>query len=150
MRFAIVLVVLCAGVFALVFFWPSAGRGEMFVCSVTGIHDGDGPIYCAEGPKVRLTAIAARELDGSCSPGHPCPEASAAAATSELRRLALGQRLSCEKTGTSYTRTTAWCWRSDGVELNCAMMRSGKAAYWAKFDSAGRICKLPRPDIVAP
>lgn len=145
MKFAILLIALCVAVFALVFFWPFGGRGEAFACSVTGVHDGDGPIYCEEGPKVRLTAIAARELDGSCSPGHPCPEASAAAATAELRRLAFGQRLACEKTGMSYKRTTAWCWRSDGVELNCAMMKSGTVAYWQKFDNAGRICKLGPP-----
>ena len=130
-------------VFSAVFMWPIEGQaqGETFRCKVTGVHDGDGPIYCAEGMKIRLTAVAARELDGSCSPGHPCPSASAEAATEELKRLAIGQTLACEATGTSYGRVTAWCWRADGREINCAMVRSGKAEYWRKFDPDERLCK---------
>lgn len=118
----------------------SAPASATLRCVVTGVHDGDGPIYCASGEKIRLTAIAARELDETCNPGHPCPSASGASARDELRSLALGQTLSCEATGTSYGRITAWCWRADGAELNCAMLRSGKASYWAKFDRAGRMC----------
>jgi hypothetical protein len=34
---------------------------------------GDGPIWCAEGPKIRLSGIAAREIDESCRPGHHAP-----------------------------------------------------------------------------
>jgi endonuclease YncB( thermonuclease family) len=110
------------------------------------VHDGDGPIYCAEGPKIRLTAVAARELDESCSPGHPCPDASGAEAKAELTRLASGHVLTCEKTGMSYKRTTAWCWREDGLELNCAMVRSGKALAWPKFDPGNRLCRQRAPE----
>jgi endonuclease YncB( thermonuclease family) len=147
MKFLVTVAALSVATFSAVFFWPAdgVGQGPLFTCTVNGVHDGDGPIYCDEGEKVRLTAIAARELDETCSPGHPCPTASGASATQELRRLALGQALICEKTGTSYKRTTAWCWRSDGTELNCAMMRSQKVAYWAKFDPAKRICTRPAP-----
>lgn len=112
-----------------------------FTCTVTGVHDGDGPIYCAEGPKIRLTAIAARELDETCNSGHPCPSAAGTTARDELYRLARGQVLSCEQTSTSYSRVTAWCWRPDGVELNCAMVKSGKALAWTKFDPTGRMCR---------
>lgn len=115
-------------------------RDVRFSCTVTRVHDGDGPIWCAEGPKVRLTAIPARELDETCQPGHPCPDASGAAARAELERLVGGQVLTCEKTGTSYHRVTAWCWRADGTELNCAMVKSGKAVVWPKFDPQGRLC----------
>jgi endonuclease YncB( thermonuclease family) len=147
MKYVAGLAIASVSMFAAVFFWPSSmdGHGPLFTCHVNGVHDGDGPIYCDEGEKVRLTAIAARELNETCNPGHPCPAASAASATQELRRLALGQALTCEKTGTSYKRTTAWCWRPDGTELNCAMMRSEKAAYWPKFDPAKRICNQPAP-----
>lgn len=120
---------------------PSGATGSTFSCQVTGVHDGDGPIYCATGEKIRLTAVAARETDGSCSPGHPCPDATAEEARAELDRLTRGQTLQCEKTGTSYSRVTAWCWRPDGTEVNCAMVRSGKAAYWEKYDTAGRLCQ---------
>lgn len=84
-----------------------SGPGSFFSCRVAGVHDGDGPIYCAGGPKIRLTAVAVRETDGSCSPGHPCPDASAEEATAELDRLTRGQTLRCEATGTSYGRVTA-------------------------------------------
>jgi endonuclease YncB( thermonuclease family) len=117
---------------------PDGGR---FDCHVLHVHDGDGPLHCRFGPKVRLTAIAAREADGSCRPGHPCPAASAEASTAALRRLAMGETLQCEKTGVSYQRVTAWCWRDDGVELNCAMVEGGHAAYWRRFDPGARICQ---------
>ncbi|MGB3723382.1 MAG: thermonuclease family protein [Pacificimonas sp.] len=111
-----------------------------FSCDVTSVHDGDGPIYCRGGTKIRLTAIAARELDDSCRPHHPCPAASGAQARQALTALAAGQLLSCEATGESYGRVTAWCWRPDGVELNCAMVRRGAALHWARYDPAGRLC----------
>lgn len=113
---------------------------ERFTCTATRVHDGDGPIWCAEGPKIRLTAIAARELDETCQAGHPCPDASGASAQRELARLAAGQVLSCERTGTSYGRVTAWCWRHDGIELNCAMVRSGTALPWPRYDPDRRLC----------
>ena len=114
---------------------------DTFTCTVTKVHDGDGPIWCAEGPKIRLQAIAARELDETCSPGHPCPNASGAEAQQALARLAMGQTLQCVATGTSYSRVTAWCWRPDGVELNCAMVKSGTALRWAKYDRDRRLCR---------
>ena len=119
---------------------------EGFVCTATKVHDGDGPIWCAERDaagkpiKIRLQAIAARELDESCSDGHPCPAASGAEAQQALEKLALGRRLRCEATGTSYSRVTAWCWREDGVELNCAMVKSGTALRWDKYDRQRRLC----------
>ncbi|MGB7406748.1 MAG: thermonuclease family protein [Pacificimonas sp.] len=115
-------------------------HSRTFSCSVTHVYDGDGPIYCAEGAKVRLTAIAARELNEGCRPGHPCPDASGAHARDGLRALADGQRLNCEATGESYGRITAWCHRSDGVELNCAMVRKGLALHWQRYDPDGRLC----------
>lgn len=64
--------------------------GHQFNCTPTRVWDGGGPIWCAEGPRVRLAGIAAREIDGdlSCSmvrkgwalrwdrfwKGHRCPE----------------------------------------------------------------------------
>jgi endonuclease YncB( thermonuclease family) len=106
------------------------------------VHDGDGPIYCAEGPKIRLQALAAREADESCRPGHACPAASGAAATAALRKLALGKVLRREATGTSYSRVTAWCRTNEGVELNCAMVRGGTVAYWRRYDPEGTMCLL--------
>jgi endonuclease YncB( thermonuclease family) len=84
--------------------------------------------------------VAARELDESCNPGHPCPTATGAEAQATLERLAMDRRLQCEATGGSYGRVTAWCWREDGVELNCAMVESGKALRWAQYDRRNRLC----------
>jgi hypothetical protein len=39
--------------------------GIAFPCTPVAVWDGDGPIWCAEGPRLRLAGIAARELDGS-------------------------------------------------------------------------------------
>lgn len=146
MRFALSIVGLTTIVFATVFLWPSTAAAERFTCTVTSVHDGDGPIRCAEAGndgkpiRLRLTAIAAREIDETCSPGHPCPEASGAAAKAYLQRLALGQTLSCAPVGMSYGRVTAWCWRSDGVELNCAMVEAGMALRWERYDPARQLC----------
>src|SRR5690606_18787438 len=63
-----------------------------FVCTPTQVWDGDGPIWCAEGPRIRLAGIAAREIDGSCMPGHPCPQASGIEARNRLVSLLGGAR----------------------------------------------------------
>src|SRR3546814_9623729 len=47
----------------------------IFLCTPTLVADGDGPVWCAEGPRIRIAGIAARELDGTCRRGHPCPRA---------------------------------------------------------------------------
>lgn len=140
--------------FAVVVAWPdgriargdaTATPGLFFTCTVRGVHDGDGPIYCAEGQKVRLTAVAARELDGSCRRWHPCPAASGIAARDGLYWLTTGERLTCRKTGRSYGRVTAWCWRADGVELNCAMVEQRLALHWRRFDPDWQLCRQPPP-----
>jgi len=54
--------------------------GNHFTCTPTRVWDGDGPIWCAEGMKIRLAGVAAREIDGSCRAWQPCPAASGVAA----------------------------------------------------------------------
>ena len=65
--------------------------GQLFDCTPTAVWDGDGPIWCAEGAHIRLSGIAAREMDGTCRPGHPCPAAGPIAARDHLVAL-LGKR----------------------------------------------------------
>lgn len=109
-----------------------------FACTVTSITDGD-TFRCAETDgdgrdiRIRLSGVAARERDGSCSRGHPCPSASAEAATAELRRLAQGERLACRDVGSTYGRTAAFCARDDGLDLSCAMVESGTAVRWERY-----------------
>lgn len=117
----------------------SATRAGEFTCNVSSITDGD-TLRCGDGTRVRLHAVAAREKDETCSPGHPCPAASAAAATDKLRALAGGQVLQCEATGTTYNRIAAICRNEAGVEINCAMVQSGTTLIWPKYNSERPIC----------
>lgn len=117
-----------------------ANGGASFDCDVAYVNDGD-TLGCKDGVKVRLHAVAAREADETCSPGHPCPAASGASATALLNRLAAGKTLTCEPTGRSYNRVTAICRTSDGDEINCAMVRSGTTLIWEKFDRRTPICR---------
>lgn len=127
-------------------------RGESFTCTPTRVWDGDGPIWCAEGPCVRLAGIAAREMDGSCRPGHPCPAASAEAAKAALVALLSGSRatsreghalvagpmLTCVSNGGARgERTGASCALPDGRDLSCEMMRSRTVERWARYDTDG-------------
>lgn len=124
-----------------------------FACTPVQVWDGDGPILCVEGPRVRLAGIAARELDGSCRPGHPCPAASGVEARDALVRLlggsrgrtrdghilVRGPRLTCNSFGTSYHRVNALCSAAHIGELNCAMVRTGTALPWGGRDRP-RVC----------
>lgn len=129
-------------------FWPGASISladravppGTFACRVSSITDGD-TFRCSDGTRVRLHAVAARENDETCSPGHPCSSASAAAATAKLTELALGQTLQCEQTGMSYDRITAICKNEDSVEINCAMVASGTTVIWPRYDQQRHICQ---------
>jgi len=50
-----------------------------FACTPVAVRDGDGSIWCAEDPYIPFSEVSAREIDGNCSPDHPCPAADAAA-----------------------------------------------------------------------
>lgn len=118
---------------------PAASRPNL-VCTVASVTDGD-TLRCRDGIRIRLHAVAAREADERCAQGHPCPVASGAAATRELRRLVSGRTLACEPTGRSYDRVTAICWTPSGEEVNCAMVRSGTALLWTRFDRERPLCR---------
>lgn len=122
--------------------------GATFTCTPTHVWDGDGPIWCEEGPKIRLSGIAAREIDGECRPGHPCPEADGVSARDALvsfigkpvgkgphgHVLVKGAPLRCVSEGSGKgSRTAAWCSTPKGVDLSCAMVRSGMALRWARY-----------------
>jgi endonuclease YncB( thermonuclease family) len=129
--------------------------GTRFVCTPVAVWDGDGPIWCKEGAKVRLSGIAAREIDGSCRAGQPCPEASGVEARAHLVALLGGAKgplqnrhvkisapaMHCLSTGSAKgTRTAAWCILADGRNLSCAMIASGTVVRWPRFDP-DNICR---------
>ena len=71
---------------------PVVQEGKTFTCTPIAVWDGDGPIWCSEGPRIRLSGIAAREMDETCSSGHPCPAASGLNARNALAKLLGGSK----------------------------------------------------------
>lgn len=114
----------------------AAGEGS-FSCTVHSVTDGD-TLRCVErgsdgrAIRVRLSGIAARERDGSCTVGHPCPSASAEASTAALERLVSGQILQCRAVGSTYARVAAFC-RAGSTDLSCAMVQGSHAAKWERY-----------------
>ena len=126
--------------------------GTMFRCTPTKVYDGDGPVWCEEGQRIRLAGIAAREMDGTCRDGHPCPDASAEEARATLVRMVSGRirtpadyparghvdvtgpPLSCTSTGPAGgKRVGAWCISPTAGDLSCAMLASGTVAKWGRY-----------------
>jgi len=131
--------------------------GQSFSCTPTRVWDGDGPIWCAEGPRIRIAGIAAREMDGTCRRWQPCPKASAEAARDRLVQLlggargrtadghilVQGPRLNCLSDGPAKgSRTAAWCSAPAIGDLSCAMVRSGTTLPWKHF-GGDQVCRHP-------
>ena len=104
-----------------------------FVCQVQRIHDADGPLWCANGAKVRVAGVNAREVDGSCRRGAPCPTMRHQQANPIAERLTLGKRLMCQPVDTSYRRVVARCTLPDGRSLSCALIAAGAAVRWDRY-----------------
>lgn len=122
--------------------------GQAFECTPTRVWDGDGPIWCAEGPHVRVAGIAAPEMDGSCRAGHPCVSVDPKVARDALvalvgkpvgvaregHVLVMGPAMRCVSDGgAGGTRTAAFCVSPIGGDLSCAMVASGNAARWERY-----------------
>lgn len=122
--------------------------GQPFACTPTHVWDGDGPVWCAEGPRLRIAGIAAREIDGTCRNNQPCPQSSAIEARDALVQilggargtastghvLVSGPKLSCRPEGSAGgNRTAAWCRLSNGADLSCAMIRTRTVLRWDRY-----------------
>ncbi len=129
--------------------------GQAFTCTPTRVWDGDGPIWCAEGHLIRLSGIAAREIDGTCRTNQPCPDAGAEEARDALvglvgvrtgrsekgHILVSGPAMRCTSVGDGVgNRTAAWCVSPIGGDLSCAMIRHGWALKWERY-WRGHKCK---------
>lgn len=134
----------------------TVAAGVSFGCTPIRVWDGDGPIWCAEGPRIRLAGIAAREIDGTCRRSQPCPKASGVAARDRLVALlggargvtrdghvrVTGPRLACRSEGPdAYGRTVAWCRAPKAGDLSCAMVRSGAALRWTRY-GGDSVCRV--------
>lgn len=122
--------------------------GATFTCTPVAVWDGDGPVWCAEGPKVRIAGVAAREMDGTCKQSQPCPAVDATDARDRLVRLFGGPRgmlanghikvtaapMTCLSEGSAGgSRTAAWCQSPSFGDLSCAVVRAGGAVRWARY-----------------
>jgi endonuclease YncB( thermonuclease family) len=127
---------------------------EKFDCTPASVHDGD-TFACADGTKVRVAGINAREIewdgsrmeDAGCNDGAPCPSVDAVAARDKLvallghavrsgsfgRVYVSGPALACASNGTSYDRIAAWCVSPASGDISCDMVKSGAAARWDHF-----------------
>lgn len=127
---------------------PIVPAGKAFTCTPTAVYDGDGPIWCKEGPHIRLSGIAAREMDGTCRSNQPCPKASAEAARDYLVKLVgrptgVGQyghilvsgppMQGFSTGGAKGDRTGAWCISPQHGDLSCRMVQSGNALKWKRY-----------------
>lgn len=130
--------------------------GQSFSCTPTAVYDGDGPIWCAEGPRIRLAGIAAREMDGTCRDNQPCPAVTAERSRDELVKLVgvpigrgreghvlvRGPTMRCQSEGSAGgSRTAPWCVSPRGADLSCAMVRGGWALRWNRY-WGGRLCDV--------
>lgn len=122
--------------------------GTIFDCTPEAVWDGGGPIWCTEGPRIRLSGIAARESDGSCRSNQPCPQASAEASKAALvnlvgrptgtgrhgHTLVEGPTMRCLSVGSAGgNRTAAWCISPRSGDLSCAMVQGGWALRWDRY-----------------
>jgi endonuclease YncB( thermonuclease family) len=127
---------------------PIVESAVRFSCTPTQVWDGDGPIWCAEGPRIRLAGIAAREMDETCRPNQPCPAVRAVDARDALvsligkptgigpngHVLVQGPELSCVSNGSAGgSRTAAWCTLPNGTDLSCALVEQGVALPWERY-----------------
>ena len=129
--------------------------GQSFTCTPTQVWDGDGPVWCAEGPHLRLAGIAAREMDGTCRANQPCPDASATEARDALVNLlggargtrasghivVAGPRLTCRSEGSAGgSRTAGGCGRPGGEGPRGGVTRTRRGVAWRRHWK-GRPCR---------
>ena len=139
----------------------AASAGVPFACTPTKMWDGDGPIWCAEGPKIGLAGIAVREIelrdailsDVECRVGRPCPAPSGLEAQGYLAGLLSADRvrsarateasghiliegptLTCvSNSSAGGAKAGAWCVSPVVGDLSCAMVKAGYALRWDQY-----------------
>lgn len=136
---------------------PVIPAGQTLACSPTHVWDGDGPTWCDEGPKVRVSDVNTRETDDTCATGHPCPSKKAGwdvardflvtligrptgAKSQHGHVLVHGPTMVCLSVGRAHRdRTAAWCISPKGGDISCEMIKSGLAAKWPEYWK-GHVC----------
>lgn len=118
-----------------------AATTSLFSCTVTRVHDGDGPLWCSNGIKVRIAGVQAPDFE-SAEPCHrhsasranyTCDDAAADRSRQIVERIVLHQTMNCQPMGTSYKRVVARCTLADGRSLSCAVIAAGAAVRWDRY-----------------
>jgi endonuclease YncB( thermonuclease family) len=115
-----------------------------FVCQVVRVHDGDGPLWCANGRKVRIAGVQAPDFTSAApcrrrprATAYVCDDASARRSQVIVSLLVLRRSLRCQPVDRSYGRVVARCTLPDGRSLSCAALAVGAAvrwdAYWRRY-----------------
>ena len=104
-----------------------AADAGSFSCRFPSHHDGDA-IHCLGGGRsMRLYAIDAPEMPGSCRPGRACTPGDPYASRDHLASLTAGKSVSCTQLDTDhYGRKVVQC-MAGTVDLSCAMVTDGFA-----------------------
>jgi len=118
----------------------SADLPPPFVCEVVRVHDGDGPLWCRSGERIRVAGIQAPDFE-SAAPcrrrprpaTYVCDTAAAKRSRAIVERLALRKRIDCQPVDRSYSRVVARCTLPDGRSLSCATIAAGAAARWSTY-----------------
>ena len=112
-----------------------------FQCDVIRVYDGDGPLWCQSGEKMRIAGIQAPDFE-SAEPcrrpdarrgNYACDDRAAARSQRIMSGLTLGKKLICNPVGTSYRRIVARCTLPDGRSLSCAAIAGGAAIRWNRY-----------------
>ena len=116
----------------------AAAPTASFSCTVIRIHDGDGPLWCGNGIKIRVAGIQAPDFEDAepCRQhraAYRCDDDAAARSQRIVERLTLGRTLACQPVGESYARVVARCTLPDGRSLSCAIVAAGAATRWVSY-----------------
>ncbi len=96
-------------------------------CHVIAVADAD-TVRCADGTRIRLAGISARERDGSCNSAPDCPTMRHAQAQPIAARLMLARTIRFRVVGVSYGRPVG-----DNPAIRCALVRSGAVVPWVRY-----------------
>lgn len=119
-------------------FAAAAAAPAAFPCTVIRVHDGDGPLWCRQGPKVRIAGVQAPDFESAspCRTGradYVCSDAKARASRRIVEALVLNKTLRCQPVDRSYSRVVARCTLPDGRSLSCATIAAGAAVRWDRY-----------------
>lgn len=110
----------------------------LFLCAVLSVYDGDGPIRCATGEKVRVAGIQAPDFQKAepCRRkrvGYVCDDVRARQSQRIAASMLMGRRLICRSVDRSWGRVVAACSLPDGRDLSCALISAGAAVRWDSY-----------------